>query len=357
MVNVMSRFELAYINHHSEFLQNAWYVVARSDEVCASLRPRRLLNINVVIFRDTKGAVVALDDACPHRKLPLSMGKLCGDAVQCGYHGLTFDGSGKCINAPTQSRIPDSAVVRSFPVCEKYGLVWIWMGEPDKADLSQIIDVEDYDNSTWGRTEGGVLECHCNYLLLLDNLLDPSHVAWVHQSSFASDGTDNVPLQMSQTDNNVVVSRWINNIDPPPYYAPMLDFSGKVDRYQHYEARIPAIAVNIGVYTQAGFGGDYNNLPEHAYRMRSYHFITPIDANTTRYFWFQHYNNNIDDRDVKQHLNNGARAAFEEDRVVLEAVQQGLNTHTRPTIDLRLDKGARDFRGKLDLLIKNEKQI
>jgi phenylpropionate dioxygenase-like ring-hydroxylating dioxygenase large terminal subunit len=350
-----SKFDLIYINSESEFLQNTWYVIARDDEIQQRLESRKILGTNILLYRDSEGHAVALDDACPHRKLPLSMGKLCGDTVQCGYHGLTFDASGKCISAPTQDRIPDTAVVRSYPIAERYGLLWVWMGEPQLADESKILQVEDYEDSAWGRTEGGVLECKCHYLLLLDNLLDPSHVAWVHQTSFASAGTTNVPLEMSETDDGVVVSRWINNIDPPPYYAPMLCFSGKVDRYQHYEARMPAVAVNIGTYTQAGLGGDDDNLPENAYRMRSYHFITPVDSNTTRYFWFQHYNTNISDQAVKQSLNDGARSAFEEDRVVLEAVHAGLNSHPRPTIDLRLDKGARDFRKKLDGLIRAEK--
>ena len=352
----MSRYELKYLDQESEYLENAWYVAAQSEKITNELRALKILDEDLVFYRDSKGGVVALEDACPHRKMPLSMGKRVGDAIQCGYHGLTFDACGQCINAPTQDKIPSNAFVRSYPVIEKYNLVWIWMGTPELADESSLLQVADYDNENWGLTDGGMLECQCHYLYLLDNLLDPSHVAWVHQTSFASAGTEDVPLSIESSDSGVLVSRWINNIDPPPYYADMLPFSGKVDRLQYYEAVIPSIAINMSTYAPAGFGGDSDNLPNDSYRMRSYHFITPIDAHSSRYHWFQHYNTNIDDESVRQTLNEGARGAFEEDRVVLEAVNNGMNKKKRPNLDLQLDIGSRQFRKKLSQLIKTEKE-
>ena len=352
----MSRYELQYIHPESEFLENAWYVVAQSAQISRELQPFTILGDKLVFYRDSNDKIAALEDACPHRKMPLSMGKLVGDAVQCGYHGLTFDACGKCINAPTQDKIPSNALVRSYPTIEKYNLIWIWMGEPELADESALLDLADFDDDAWGLTDGGMLECQCHYLYLLDNLLDPSHVAWVHQASFASDGTADVPLVIEDTETGVLVSRWIKNIDPPPYYAEMLPFSGKVDRLQYYEAVVPSIAVNMSTYARAGFGGDSDNLPEDSYRMRSYHFITPIDAHSTRYHWFQHYNTNTKDEAVRHKLNEGARGAFEEDRIILEAVDSGMNDKKRANLDLQLDIGSRKFRKKLNALIKAEKE-
>ncbi len=352
----MSRYELQTIHPESEFLENAWYVAAQSAQISRELQPLTILGDNLVFYRDSNDKIVALEDACPHRKMPLSMGKLVGDAVQCGYHGLTFDACGKCINAPTQDKIPSNAFVRSYPTVEKYNLIWIWMGQPELADESALLDLADFDDDDWGLTDGGMLECQCHYLYLLDNLLDPSHVAWVHQTSFASDGTEDVPLVIEDTETGVLVSRWIKNIDPPPYYAEMLPFSGKVDRLQYYEAVVPSIAVNMSTYARAGFGGDSDNLPEDSYRMRSYHFITPIDAHSTRYHWFQHYNTNTKDEAVRHKLNEGARGAFEEDRVILEAVDSGMNDKKRANLDLQLDIGSRKFRKKLNALIKAEKE-
>ena len=349
------RYELKYIDPESEFLQNAWYVAAQSEQVGAELKPLTILGEKLVLYRTGDDRVAALEDACPHRKLPLSMGKLIGDSVQCGYHGLTFDACGECVAAPTQDKIPSNARVRSYPVREKYRLIWIWMGDPALADENLLPEFADYDSPDWGLTPGGMLECRCHYLYLIDNLLDPSHVAWVHQTSFASEGTEDVLLEIEDTDRGVLVSRWIRDIEPPPYYAEMLSFSGKVDRQQYYEVVIPSLAINMSTYARAGEGGDLNNLPDDAYRMRSYHFITPVDAHLTRYHWFQHYNTNIDDETVRQKLNDGARFAFEEDRVVLEAVDAGMRDPQRPSLDLRLDVGARKFRKKLAAQIKAEK--
>lgn len=351
----MSRYELKSINPDSEFLENAWYVAAPSRQIDESLQSLTLLGDPLLFYRDSEGQVVALEDACPHRKMPLSMGRRVGDAVQCGYHGLTFDACGKCIEAPTQDKIPSNALVRSYPVIEKFKLVWVWMGDPQLADEDKLLQLDDYSDPNWGLTDGGVLECQCHYLYLLDNLLDPSHVAWVHETSFASAGTEDVPLVIEDTDTGVLVSRWIRDIDPPPYYAEMLPFSGKVDRLQYYAAMMPSIAINMSTYAPAGCGGDSNNLPADSYRMRSYHFITPIDAHSTRYHWFQHYNTNPQDDAVRQKLNDGARGAFEEDRVVLEAVDRGMSHKRRPNLDLQLDIGSRKFRKKLSALIKAEK--
>ena len=352
----MSRYDLQYVNPESEFLENAWYVAAQSRQISQQLLSIKLLGEQLLFYRDSENRVVALEDACPHRKMPLSMGKRVGDAVQCGYHGLTFDAYGKCIKAPTQDKIPSNAFVRSYPVVEKYKLVWVWMGDPELVDESKILQLENYDNPSWGLTDGGMLECRCHYLYLLDNLLDPSHVAWVHETSFASDGTEDIPLVIEDTESGVLVSRWIKNIDPPPYYAEMLPFSGKVDRLQYYEAVMPSIAINMSTYARAGSGGDSNKLPDDTYRMRSYHFITPIDVRSTRYHWFQHYNTNPRDKEVRKKLNDGAGGAFEEDRVVLEAVDKGMNENSRANLDLQLDIGSRKFRKKLNALIKAEKE-
>ncbi len=157
----------------SNFLRNAWYVAALSGDVGRSLTPVKLLCEAIVLYRTQDGRPVALQDACPHRKLPLSMGRIKGDAIECGYHGLTFDGSGKCIDAATQQRIPPFAVVRSYPVRDQYGLLWIWMGEPTGALKQDIFEIENYHNPAWHTTQGDHLSCACHYLWLVDQPARP----------------------------------------------------------------------------------------------------------------------------------------------------------------------------------------
>ena len=336
------------------YLRNAWYVAALSSEVNRNLKPLRILGENIVFYRTGTGKPVALEDACPHRKLPLSKGSLKEDNVECGYHGLTFNCAGKCVAAPTQDSIPATAIVRSYPVTDKWGLVWIWMGDPDLADEENILDIENYDNPEWRITTGDALTCACHYLYLTDNLLDPSHVAWVHRTSFAAPGTDRTPLETKEIDDGLIVSRWIYDCGPPPFYAPLVKFRGNCDRLQHYEVRYPSIAINKSVFSPAGEGGPEKPLTDRSYIMISYNFLTPVDENVTRYHWLQQRNTDPDNEEVTRKIAEGARKAFLEDREILEAVHKGIANETSRHINLGLDAGSLKFRRMLDKIIAAE---
>ena len=337
------------------YLKNTWYVAGWSRDYTRDLKPETFLGENIVFFRKENGQAVALEDACPHRKLPLSKGRLKGDVVECGYHGLTFDCQGTCVAAPTQpSRVPGRARVKSYPVADRYRLLWIWMGDPQKANPDEIFPIENYENPRWGATDGGVLDIDCNYLWVADNLLDPSHVAWVHVTSFAGAGTDDQPLTVEKTERGVLVSRWIFGQMPSPYYADLVKFQGPCDRLQYYEMCFPAIALNKSVYTPVGTGGPGKPPVSKTYVNISYNFMTPIDENRTRYFWFQHRNTDPDDKEISERMNAGARAAFEEDRDVLVAVHNGMANMATPNIDLGLDAGAKLFRRALQQRIDAE---
>ena len=340
------------------FLKNCWYVAGWSVDYAHTLKAETFLGENIVIYRAEDGKPVALEDACPHRKLPLSKGKLIGDTVECGYHGLTFDCSGACVSAPTQrDQIPRRAVVKTYPTLDRYRLLWIWMGDPEIADPDLIFPVENFENPNWGYTDGGVLEVDCNYLWVCDNLLDPSHVAWVHVTSFAGAGTDDEPLDVKKTDQGVVVSRWIHGQPPSPYYAGIVKFEGNCDRLQHYEMCLPGIGLNKSIYTPVGTGGLGKDPTDLTLINISYNFMTPIDEDRTRYIWFQHRNTDPHDREISETMNAGARMAFEEDREVLEYVHSGMKNPTTPYIDLGLDAGAKLFRQMLNRKIEAEKIV
>ncbi|MFA3918447.1 aromatic ring-hydroxylating dioxygenase subunit alpha [Ruegeria hyattellae] len=340
------------------FLRNCWYVAAWSKDIDRSLTAATYLGENIVFYRQLDGTPVALEDACPHRKLPLSKGNLKDDLVECGYHGLTFDCSGACIDSPTQRGMtPRRAVVRSYPVVDRYRLLWIWMGDPALADPDKIFPVENFDDPSWGLTDGGVMDIDCHYLWVCDNLLDPSHVAWVHVSSFAGAGTDEEPLKVEKTDRGVIVSRWIENKPPSPYYAKLVVFEGDCDRLQHYEMCLPAIGLNKSIYTPVGTGG-YDKPPvADTFINISYNFMTPIDEDRTRYFWFQHRNSDPENAEVSTFMNDGARMAFLEDKEVLEEVHLGMKQAKTPHIDLGLDAGAKLFRRVLDRAMEAETAV
>lgn len=337
------------------YLRNTWYVAAWDHEVTREPRQIKVLGEKIAVFRTEAGAPAALLDACPHRKLPLSKGRLKGDAIECGYHGLTFDCSGTCVRVPGQDHIPKSANVHAYPAESRYGLVWIWMGDPALADPDRIITVDHYDDPAWGINRGDAMEFRCNYLFITDNLLDPSHVAWVHQSSFGNTACEEEPLSVTGSDTGVTVSRWMYDVEVAPFYRKLVPFEGNCDREQHYEVRYPSLAYIKAVFTPAGTGGDASKLPEGRYfQMDSYNFMTPVDEKTTRYYWFQLRNVHPDDAELSAYMSASVKSAFEEDREVLLEVQKGMDEATTRPIDIAIDAGPLLFRRRLRKLIDAE---
>lgn len=304
----------------SEYVRNAWYPIAWSREIGRTLVARRLLEEDIVLYRIEAGAVVALEDACPHRMLPLSMGKLKGDAIECGYHGMTFDCSGKCIRIPGQPIIPPNAIARSYPARENMGLVWIWMGEPELADGTPLFDLPQYHDPAWSVAEGDALRIEANYLSLADNLCDPSHVSFVHLSTLGNAASEGVPVQCEKSEGKVLTWRWIMDAPPIPLFKKFGNFKGNVDRWHYYHFYAPSIAViDFGSITTG------HPLPESArgegIRIFACHFITPVDENTSIDHWL-HVKNFQASPETNKALSDEFRIAFAEDKGILEAIHQ-----------------------------------
>lgn len=329
------------------FLKNAWYVAAWDRDVTRSLLPVTLLSERIVLFRASNGALVALEDACVHRKLPLSMGRLLGDQVECGYHGMVYGSDGRCARIPGCDHIPSAARVHSYPVRSQYGLVWIWMGEPARASTDSLFRVEHWEESTWGRNTGDDMTVDCNYLLITDNLLDPSHVAWVHRTSFGNSACEDIPIETTETAAGVVASRWMRDVEVAPFYTRLVRFRGRCDRLQHYEVRVPSHAIIRAVFVPAGAADAAGVNHPNAMIMDSYNFMTPIDEHRTRYFWFQLRNFSPDDAALSQAMDEEVRAAFAEDRAVLQAVHEGFRNQMSRNIDLAIDRPQLAFRRKV----------
>ena len=198
----------------------------------------------------------------------------------------------------------------------------------------------------------------CNYLFAADNLLDPSHVAWVHRTSFGIEGCEEGPVETTVLSGGIVASRWMRNIEVAPFYAAFVRFTGPCDRLQHYEVRYPGHAIIKAVLVPAGCGGsDSGASHPQAMLMDSYNFLTPIDENNTRYFWFQLRNvAAVDDaaRGSLKSMDEGVSAAFAEDRLVLEAVHEGFRNQVTRNLDLAIDRAPLAFRKGLSQLIAAE---
>ena len=288
------------------FLRNAWYAAEISSRVASQPLAVTLLRERIVLFRKQNGDPIALEDACPHRKLPLSRGRRQGDEIECGYHGLTFDGTGACTRAPGNQQIPPGARVRSYPGVDRYGLLWLWMGEPALADPALIVRIEHWGEPEYGCTDPDSMTMACNYLFITDNLLDPSHVAWVHPTSFGDENCKLTPLSTEAIDNGMIVSRWMLDTPVAPFYQRFVKFQGTADRKQHYEVRFPSIAITKAIFTPAGTGGADGNLHRDAFSMDSYGFISPVDVDSSRYFFFQLRNFAAGDAEVSAAFASGA---------------------------------------------------
>ena len=335
------------------YLRNAWYVATWSDEVAEIPVARMLLGEPVVLFRTADGTIAALADSCPHRRLPLSMGCVTGAGLRCGYHGMRFGVDGRCTEIPGQTVIPSAAHVRAYPVVERWNLVWIWMGDAEKADPATIIDVPHFAEAGWAVNRGPAMDVECHYQLMTDNLLDPSHVSFVHSSSLGSADTIGIPVETEVGEDRVIVTRWIRDHTLAPFFAKRVAFAGKADRLQHYEVRMPAHAVIKDVVAPAGSGAPEGHLHPDTFLLDSYNFVTPVSADSCRYYWFQVRNYAAADPGESDALTEDFIAAFGEDLIVLSAVHAGLKAQPSK-LDLATDLGSNRARRMLARMIKAE---
>lgn len=172
------------------FINDAWYVAALPEELDGGkIVSRTILEQKVALFRTETGQYCALHDACKHRQAPLSLGHIVGDTVVCRYHGARYGSDGICTHIPGQAAIPSRARVRSYPVRERHGFVWIWMGEAETAPDDTTFPASLELLAAPGlRTRNGVFEgMQANYRLLNDNLFDITHAEFVHPESFGGE--------------------------------------------------------------------------------------------------------------------------------------------------------------------------
>lgn len=334
------------------FLKNAWYAAIWSKDLTNTLVARRFLGENVVLARTAAGRAFALEDRCCHRAAPLSRGTLVGELVQCGYHGLKFDADGRCAAIPAQGHVPSGVAVRSYPLCERWNIVWIWMGEPAGADPSKIPDLQWLDDPAWATTPG-YLKLEANYQLLIDNLLDLTHVSYLHRKTLAGDPREaTTPQKAERLANGVRVGRWMIGFEPPPLFAAAGGFDGLVDRWQFATWNPPStVYLDIGCAT-TGTGAPEGDRSQ-GISMWSNHLLTPETETSTHYLFCFARNFQLDNQEVSRLLYEGSRDTFLEDTEMLEAQQRNLHGGALDgLINISADAGQLHARHILDELIR-----
>lgn len=304
------------------FIRNAWYIGAWAHELGEKPLGRRLLGDPVVLFRDSSGTARALVDRCCHRSAPLSLGKVVEGGLECGYHGLVFDGVGKCVYIPGQEKIPQRAFVRSYPIIEKEEFVWIWMGDPAKADASKIIDYPYHtDYKKWPHKHG-LYHIKASYTLLVDNLMDLTHIGYIHGNTIGGNPMAHVQadMEMVPTENGLRFTRWMLNSAPPPTYSKAVDFPGNVDRWQEFEYIAPGIIVQWSGAIDVG-NNARENRDQPGFSLRLLHGLTPETETTCHYFWSTANGYQQDNPQACELLFKEIGAAFLEDKEVVEGQQ------------------------------------
>ena len=316
------------------FLRNYWYASAWAHELAHGMLARRILDEPVLLYRTAAGRPVALADMCCHRQLPLSMGRRVGDNIQCGYHGFTYDASGRCVRIPGQDRIPETARVRSYPVCQRWGWVWVWMGDPEAADEALVPDAHWMEAEGWTAV-GDLIALDCRYELIRDNLVDLSHITFAHQSTIGTTMVAETPVTTEAAEAGVRVVREMRDIEPPPFFQRLAGFETNIDRWQIIDWTPPA---NIIIEAKALPHGS-NDWTE-GVETQVINFITPETPHSCHYFWAHARNRAVGNTGISKMVHADVMRTFAEDKAIVEAQERRIREYPdHATTDARFDSG------------------
>lgn len=339
--------------------KNTWYVACSSDEIAEKPFPRMICNQNVVFYRDSNQQICALEDFCPHRGAPLSLGFVRGNDLVCGYHGLAMGSDGKTTDMPGQ-RVKGFPCIRTFPVVERYGFVWIWPGDASMADETSIPVLQWADDPDWAYG-GGLYHIQCDYRLMIDNLMDLTHETYVHASSIGQPEIEEAAPKTSLNGQEVITSREMENISAPPFWQAALRGNNladdvPVDRWQICRFTPPShIMIEVGV-AHAGEGGYHAPANKKASSI-VVDFITPETDTSIWYFWGMARNFKPGDEELTAQIREGQGKIFEEDLEMLESQQQNLLKHPeRQLLSLNIDGGGVQARRVIDKILIQESE-
>jgi phenylpropionate dioxygenase-like ring-hydroxylating dioxygenase large terminal subunit len=307
------------------FPQNSWYAAGWSSELSGGILGRTFLGKPVVLFRDSAGIAHALADRCPHRFAPLHRGRLKDGIIECGYHGLCFDAAGTCVKNPHGDQtIPRKAVVQSYKMVERQGILWIWMGEPSLADPDKIRDFPQFGATRDYTSVGGYLYVKSNYQLISDNLLDLTHGQYLHPM-FTNSAGPPAFQPYDDPDQTTVWAKFDRKSQYPNKYLQFLGYpADKLGDHRNYMRwNAPAVMLlDVGMTSVGGRHEDGISIP-------TAHLLTPETEFTTHYFWAMARNFRLEDKPFsEQMLKIGTDIFNNEDKPMIEAQQRTMGDVT-----------------------------
>ena len=338
-----------------EYLRNAWYVAAWSDEVApGQILARTIMDEPIALFRAAGGAPAAVLDQCPHRFAPFSAGWVKDEVLVCGYHGLGFDRSGRCVANP-HGPVPRNGAVKSYPVADRHKAVWIWMGEASRADPRLIPDLAFLEEAPASAfSEGTILSGTGDYQLFVDNIMDLSHVDYVHPTTLGGGAVTQAHQDIEETDDYLDVTWRTPDTPPPPLLAAIIgDLPERTDAYQRVRWFAPSVMkLTAGVVpSEAGEAEGLLNF--------NAHIMTPETRQTTHYFFAATRNFKREDVELNAKIAARREEIFRtEDKPMIEKVARRMGEREfwsmRPML-LSIDGASARVRRRLERLIADEK--
>ena len=313
------------------FVRDCWYVAAWDHDLPPE-QPiaRTIINEPVVIYRAASGGVVAMADRCCHRFAPLSLGRVEGDELRCMYHGLRFDRTGRCTEIPGQEMIPATACVRAYPVVSKHSWIWVWMGDPKKADERLIPAAVGLDDPAW-TLRSGHMDYEADYQLINDNLTDFTHLSYVHAKSFgATEAFARTRPTVERLERGVRIWRWMTS-EFTEDSAARAHRRAEGDGWQSYDFLAPGILLMHTAVcpegTAARFGGGIPDLTQVEVLSENFtsQAVTPMTDRTSRYYfsWGPRAAEGSDA--LADAMLQVAHMAFNEDKTMIEAQQRSID--------------------------------
>jgi phenylpropionate dioxygenase-like ring-hydroxylating dioxygenase large terminal subunit len=304
------------------YVRNAWYVSAWALDVAPEcLLGVRLLNEPIVIWRNTAGNLVALEDRCVHRLAPLSLGYCEGERLRCRYHGLLYDRTGRVVEIPGQHRVPSSLRARAYPVVERHNWVWIWMGDAAAANEALIPPIMGMNDPDY-LCAHGQLDYAAEARFINENLLDLSHVSYLHTESFRMSETwaREAPT-VTEHDRSIRSERWIRSEGP----LGTVDADKQVDTYFCYDFFVPGVLLmSVRTYpvgTADALNGRPPDLSAAAETFTS-QAITPLTDKTARYFYIMGRRRRGEETVYDMAI---TEKAYAEDKTMVEAQQRNID--------------------------------
>lgn len=344
-------------DERTPFVRECWYVAARADEVGRTPLARTLLGVPVVLYRLQDGTPVALEDRCAHRSFPLSRGTLEGDRIVCGYHGAQYDGDGVCRHVPSQPQVPPGALVRSFPLQEIGHWVWIWMGDPAKADPAKLPQQPWMTDPAWISSTDR-LHLKASHVRLHENLLDLTHLSFLHAKTFGTPDYATAPFETSLDEEQGVFSllRTVMPTRLPPLWARPTGLEG-VDAARIAQSTFHTPGLHVVAVRFFACALPEDQQPARA--IRTAHIVTPETATSTHYFIQHGRNFGIDDPSITQFMHEQLLKAFQEDVDGMEALEARLAGYDepQPEVQFHADRASLAMRRWLKRRAEAERSV